>query len=102
MEIEKIGWQNLRSFLLDDAVAVGIEEFLQVGNLLFEQCAFVCVGDEHASVGHFDDLCGALDVGASLDGIGGAAEGLVLYELESSAVIDQRVACNACLFVVGL
>ena len=83
-------------------MAIGIEQFLQVGHLSAKFCALVGVGYEHAVGTHFDDDRGALDVSATLDGVFGGGEGFVLYQLEASAVVDQCIAGNARLLVVGL
>ena len=83
-------------------MAVGVEEVFELGNLGAEGGSHVGVGDEHAVGGHLDDLEGGLDVGAGEDGVLGAGEGLVLDELEASAVVDEGVACYAGLGVVGL
>ena len=83
-------------------MSVGIEQLLEVGNLSIEFLAFIGVGHQHTVGGHLHDLCGRLDVGASQDGIFRAGEWLVLYQLEATAVVDQRVAGNASLLVVSL
>ena len=61
------------------SVAIGIEQFLQVGYLPAKFCALVGVGHEHAVGTHFDDDRGALDVCAALYGVFGGGEGFVLY-----------------------
>ena len=93
---------RLAALLLDDAVTVGVEEVFKLGDLAAELCTLVGVGDEHAVGGHLDDLGGGLDVGASENGVLRAGEGLMLHELEASAVVDKGVASDACLLVVGL
>ena len=50
---------------------------------------------------HLDYLHGAFDVIAFLDGFLGAAEGLVLHQLEPTGVEYQRVAGDARLRLVG-
>ena len=52
--------------------------------------------------GHLNDLCCGLDVGTSQDSILGACEGLVLHELEATAMINKSVTGNAGLLVIGL
>ena len=83
-------------------MSVGVEEVFEFGYLGAQLSPLVGVGHEHAVGRHFDNLHGGLDVGASQDGILGAGKGLVLHELEASAVIDERIAGNARLGVVGL
>ena len=90
------------ALLLEDAVAVGVKEILEVGDLGTEFLALVGVGDEHAVGGHLNDLGGRLDVGLTDDGVAGRGEGLVLYELEAAGVVDEGVAGDARLVVVGL
>ena len=50
---------------------------------------------------HFHNLRARLDVRSVANGLFGAGEGFVLYELESAAVIDQRISGNAGGLVVG-
>ena len=52
-------------------MAVGVEEFLEVGDLGAELLTFVGVGHTHAMGGHLYDLGGGLDVGFTDDGIVG-------------------------------
>lgn len=89
-------------FLLYIAVAIGIEEVLEVVDLAAQVTAFVSVGYQHAVVGHLYNLTGGLDVGASADGIVHIQEGLVLYQFKATAVVDQCVASDARGLVVGL
>ena len=90
------------ALLLDDAVTVGVEEVLEVGDLGTEFLALVGIGDEHAVGRHLNDLSGRFDVGLTDDGVAGRGERLVLYELEAAGVVDESVAGNARLVVVGL
>ena len=83
-----------------EAMSIGIQQFFQIGNLLAQLPAYVGICHEHASVRHFHNLCGALDVGASQDGILCTGEGFVLYQLESAGVINQGVSGNTRLVVV--
>ena len=46
------------ALLLEDAVTVGVEEVLKVGDLGAEFLALVGVGDEHTVGGHLNDLGG--------------------------------------------
>ena len=62
---------QLVAFFLDDAVSVGVEEFLEVGDLGAELLALVGIGDAHAAGGHLYDLGGGLDVGLADDGVVG-------------------------------
>ena len=57
--------QILTALLFEDAVTVGVEEVLEVGDLGTEFLALVGVGDEHAVGGHLYDLGGRLDAGLS-------------------------------------
>ena len=68
--------------LLDDAVAVGIEELLQVVYLSADVGTLVGVGDTHAVGRHLHDLCGAQDVGSAKDGIAGRGERLMLHQFK--------------------
>lgn len=94
---------GILAFLLRyEAVAVGIEEFLQGINLHFQFLALVGVGHAQPVLVHFHNLRRALDVRSLVDGVLGRGERLVLYQLEAPRVVDQRVARNARLLVVGL
>ena len=84
------------------AVSVGIEEALEVANLILQFATYVGVGYAHTMRGHFDYLCGRLDVRALLYGIDCGCERLVLYENETTAVVDKGVAGNACLLMIWL
>ena len=88
--------------LSDVAMPVSIEQFLQVINLPLQLLAFVRVGHPHPMCTHFHNLRGALDVGSRENGILSAGKGLMLHQLEAAAVIDQRIACNTRLLVLGL
>ena len=73
--------------LLDYAVAVGIEQLFQGGDLAFLFGSAGSDGHEHSVCRHFDNLCGALYVCSLFDGICRTGERLVLHELESAAVV---------------
>ena len=88
--------------LLDESVAIGIEQLLEVGYLLSEVLTYVGICHEHAAIGHLHNLGGTLDVGASLDGILHTGKWLVLNQLESTGVIYQGVAGDARLIMVCL
>ena len=51
--------------LLNESVAISVEQFIQVFDLLLQFFPLVGVGNEHPAVCHFHDLDGALDVGTS-------------------------------------
>ena len=88
--------------LLDDAVAVGVEQAAQFFYLFLNLAALVGVAHANASAHHLHDLLAALDVSAAGYGLCGAGERLVLDEFEAAAVIDEGVACDARRVVVGL
>ena len=81
---------------------ISVEKFLEIAHLLLQFAALVGVAYEHAAVGHLHNLRGAEDVGAALHGIGRIGKGLVLNEFEAAAVVNQRVAGDARLLMVGL
>ena len=54
----QIFFLKLTALLLEDAVTVGVEKVLQVGDLGAEFLTLVGVGDEHTVGGHLDDLGG--------------------------------------------
>ena len=87
---------------LDDAMAVGVEELAEFFYLLLKLAALVGVADTDATPHHLHNLRTALDVGTFGNGILSAGEWLVLDELEASAVIDQRIACDARSVVISL
>ena len=82
-------------------MTVGEEKLFQVGDLLAQLDTYVGIGYQHPAVRHLYDLCGALDVGTSLDGILSACEWLVLNELETTGVIDQGITGDTGLVVIG-
>ena len=84
------------------AMAVGIQQFLQVDDLRLQFVAAVGVGHEHPVGRHFHYLRGALDVGSAFYGVGRAGERLVLHELEAAAVVYERISGNSRFVVVGL
>ena len=70
-------------------------------DLLLQVRPLVCVLD-HLAVGvQFDDDGGRTDVFALLDGLVGRQERFVLYQLETAGVIDQRIAGNPSLRMIG-
>lgn len=75
---------------------------MKVANLIFQFATYVGVGYAHTVRGHFDYLCGRLDIGALLYGINCGCERLVLYENESTTVVDEGVAGNAGFLMVWL
>ena len=81
-------------------MTVGIQQTLKVGNLLFQFGSYVGVGHQHPALRHLYDVRGTAYVKTLLYGIGGTGERLMLHELESAAVIYERVASYACLLVV--
>ena len=99
--IKRCGNETL-SFFFYHAVAIGIEQFFEVGNLRAQLDTFVRVGHQHAVGRHFHNLCCAFDVRATLDGVGCRGERFVLDELKSAAVIDEGVSGYSCFFVVCL
>ena len=83
-------------------MSVSIEKLLQVFYLLTEFATYICVGYQHSAVRHFYNLCGTLDVGTLLDGIFGTGKRFVLYQLETTGMVYQRVAGDTRLVVVCL
>ena len=79
--------------LLDQAVAVGIEELLELFNLILEDETLVGISDKDAigGVGFYDR--GAGDIFHVLDGLTRGAEGFVLDQMKSLRIEDERVAC---------
>ena len=59
--------------LLDIAMTVSIQKFLQVFYLFTEFLTYIGIGNQHTAVGHFHNLGGTLDVGTLLDGIFGTS-----------------------------
>ena len=53
----------------DDAMPIGIKQFLQVADLSADVQTFVRVGHAHAVGRHLHNLRGAQDVGAAEDGV---------------------------------
>ena len=75
---------------------------MKVANLIFQFATYVGVGYAHTMRGHFDYLCGRLDVGAFLYGINCGCERLMLYENEPTTVVDEGVAGNAGFLMIWL
>ena len=81
--------------LFYEAVAVGVEQLAEFFYLFLNLTAFVGIADSNAATHHLYDLRAALDVCPVGNGFQSARKWLVLNELESAAVIDERIACNA-------
>ena len=88
--------------LLDIAMTISIQKFLQVFYLLIEVLTYIRIGYQHSAVRHFYNLGGTLDVGTLLDGIFGTGKRFVLYQLETTGMVYQRVAGDTRLVVVCL
>ena len=82
-------------------MTIGVEQFAQLRDLLHDIASTVGVSHLHALARHLHDLHFALDVRAVDDGLPRASERLVLYQLESSGVIDQCVSGDAGGLVIG-
>ena len=82
-----LGFLLLPFCFLDETMTVSIEKLLQVFYLLTEFATYIGIGNQHAAVRHFYNLCGTLDVGTLLDGIFHTRKWLVLDQLESAGVI---------------
>jgi hypothetical protein len=74
----------------------------EVFNLSAEFVALVGVGHPHTVGREFDQLRGRLDVETALDGVLSTGKWFVLNELEATTVVNECIACNASLVVIGL
>ena len=83
-------------------MTVSIQKFLQVFYLFTEFLTYIGIGNQHTAVGHFHNLGGTLDVGTLLDGIFGTGKRFVLYQLETTGMVYQRVAGDTRLVVLCL
>ena len=75
-------------------MTVGMEELLELFDLILKDEALVSVSDKYAVCGVGLDNRGAGDVLHVLNGFAGRAEGLVLDQMEALRIEDQGVACN--------
>ena len=80
----------------------GIEQLLQVVNLLGQLAAYVGIGYTHTMGRHLNYLRCRLDVGTFLYGIKGRRERLVLNEYKSTAMVDKCVSGYARLLMISL
>ena len=80
--------------LLDQAVAVGIEELLEFFDLILENETLVSISDENAigGVGFYDRGTG--DIFHMLNGLTRGAEGLMLHQMKPLRIEDERVASD--------
>ena len=76
--------KSLLTFLFDEAVAVGVEQFTQVGYLFFQFRTDVGIGYQHTLGSHLNDLRGALDVDPAFHRVFLACKRLMLYKLEAA------------------
>lgn len=83
-------------------MTIGIEQLAQVFYLCAELLTFVGVSDEHTVGGELDELGSGLDIEAPFDSVARVHKWFMLNELETTAVVNQRVACDACLLMVSL
>lgn len=80
----------------------GIEQLLQVVNLLGQLATYVGIGYTHTMGRHLNYLRCRLDVGTFLYGIKGRRERLVLNEYKSTAMVDKCVSGYARLLMISL
>ena len=86
---------------LNQAHAIGGQQLLQVGYLRGQFGTLVGVFHHHALRVELDKERGRLDVQSLFDGFLATLEGFVLHQLEAVRVIDQGVAGDARLRLVG-
>ena len=75
-------------------MTVGMEELLELFDLILKDEALVSVSDKYAVCGVGLDNRGAGDILHMLNGFAGRAEGLVLDQMEALRIEDQGVACD--------
>ena len=85
----------------DEASAVGGEELVEVDNLAGEFAAFVGVAHAHTVGLMLADDGVRDDVEAFFDGLDLRLEGLVLDELETARMVDERIPGDACPGLIG-
>ena len=76
--------KSLLTFLFDEAVTVGVEQFTQVGYLFFQFRTDIRVCHEHALGSHLNDLRGTLDIDSAFHRVFLACKRLMLYKLEAA------------------
>ena len=87
--------------LLDPAQLIGPDQLFEVVDLLPQDLALVGLLHEDAVVLRLEDVLLGEDVQILVHGLFGALEGLVGAQGHGATGIDQRVARDAGLFVVG-
>ena len=85
-----------------DAVLVGEEEVIEVGDLVLHLAPLVGVADRGVEGLKFDRLGDGFDVVVGAQGFADVGDVLVLQQAQAAGVIDERVAGDARLLVVGL
>ena len=74
---------------------------LQVGYLLLQFFSAVGVAHAYTVAAEVLEQGAVVDVAAGQDSLLAALERLVFYELGAMAVVDERVACDARLLLIG-
>ena len=75
-------------------MTVGMEELLELFDLILKDEPLVSISDEDTIRGVGLDDRGAGDILHVLNGFAGRAEGLVLDQMEALRIEDQGIACN--------
>lgn len=75
-------------------MTVGMEELLELFDLILKDEALVSVSDKYAVCGVGLDNRGAGDVLHVLNGFAGRAEGLMFDQVKALRVEDQGIACD--------
>ena len=93
---------GLLLFVLDVSVAVGHQQLVEVINLLFELFSYIGVAHPHTALAQFENDVGRDNVDTVFDGLLSRLERLVLHQLQTPRMEDERVAGNTGLGLVGL
>ena len=84
------------------AVAIGVEKFYKFINLPEQFLAFISIAHTHTLLAQLHNLRCAHDVGAVLYRLLSRSKRLMLHELESTAVIHERISGYTCRAMVSL
>ena len=79
----------------DRAALIGLQQCLQVVDLLFQLAAHVGPGDAEAGLHALEDLRLGDDVGVIPHGVGVTGEGLVGHDADAAGVVNEGITADA-------
>ena len=86
----------------EETAAISVKQFLESFNLKSQLFPLVGIFDPEPMLIHLDNLGRRNDVRTPFDGIFSGCERLVLDKLETAGMVDEGIAGDARLLVIGL